>query len=240
MEYSRVLHNDEYGHAIITELRPDRHQIKKWPDQNVLHRFDEYPDASGSTLKAGRQYTVMVETRGTEIMVHADDENFLLGENHRVANPKARVLIMFEGGKGTLDNIRVWEGLPNPAWNANRSAWITKKGKRPQRDFAADPEFEFKYLVGNLRRRLRTENDPKYKVIIDDISHYMENIRASYSFLGAKPTKKNLAAKKKAKKEDPVYQNMMKKLAALENKELDYLKKQDSQLLALAPSKKKK
>ena len=64
------------------------------------------------------------------------------------------------------DNIRIWEGLPNPEWDANRSAWIAKKDKRPHRDFAADPEFEFKFRVANLRRRLRTENDPEYKVII--------------------------------------------------------------------------
>ena len=85
----------------------------------------------------------------------------------KALNPeKWKVAGEMKGGKDTLDNIRIWEGLPNPEWDANRSAWIAKKDKRPHRDFAADPEFEFKFRVANLRRRLRTENDPEYKVII--------------------------------------------------------------------------
>ena len=133
---NQIVYNDEHGHAIIIELSPEFHHIRKWPDQNILHRFEEFPDAAGSSLQPGRTYTVMIEMRGSEIMVHADDENFLFGENYRVANEKSKLVVNFERGKGTLDSIRIWEATHNPEWDKSRTGWIAKKQKRPQLDLS--------------------------------------------------------------------------------------------------------
>lgn len=220
---NQIVYNDQYGHAIIIELSPEFHHIRKWPDQNILHRFEEFPDAAGSSLQPSQRYTVMIEMRASAIMVHADDENFLFGENHRVANPKSKLVVNFEGGKGTLDSIRIWEATPNPEWDKNRATWIANKQKRPKLNTATHSEFEFKYRVANLRRQLRDNADPEYAAIVKETAAFLEEIRAEYPFFGGKPTRKNLAAKKKARLEDTNYQQMMKKLALLEKSELAYL-----------------
>ena len=235
-----IVYNDQYGHAIIIVLSSEFHHIKKWPDQNILHRFEEFPDAAGSSLQPGQRYTVMIEMRGSEIMVHADDENFLLGKNHRVANPKSKLVVNFMHGKGTLDSIRIWEATPNPEWYKNRATWIAKKQERPQLDTATQSEFEFKFRVANLRRQLREKQDPEYATIVKETAAFLEEIRAQYPFFGGKPTRQNLAAKKKARQEDTNYQQMMKKLALLEKIELAYFQKLDPRLLELGSKGRKK
>ena len=237
---NQIVYNDEHGHAIIIELSPEFHHIRKWPDQNILHRFEEFPDAAGSSLQPGRTYTVMIEMRGSEIMVHADDENFLFGENYRVANAKSKLVVNFERGKGTLDSIRLWAATPNPEWDRKRTTWIAKKQTRPQLDAAIDSEFDFKFRVANMRRQLRDSRDPEYAAIVNETDAYLKEIRAQYSFSGGKPTRQNLAAKKKARQEDSNYQQMMKKLAELQKSELAYLQKHDSRLRKAGTSNEKK
>ena len=107
---NQIVYNDEHGHAIIIELSPDLHHVRKWPDQDVLHRFEEFPDASGSNLQPGELYTVTVEMRDSEFLVRINEENFLFGENYRAGRAKHRLVVSFEGGQGTLEAIRIWEG----------------------------------------------------------------------------------------------------------------------------------
>ena len=168
--------------------------------------------------------------RGSEIMVRADDDNFLFGENYRVSNAKSKLVVNFEHGKGTLDSIRLWAATPNPAWNKMRTTWVAKKKTRPQLNTAIHSEFAFKFRVAAMRRHFRETRDPEYAAIVNETDAYLKEIRAQYSFFGAKPTRQNLAAKKKAMQEDSNYQQMMKRLDLLEKSELSYFQKHDSRL----------
>jgi hypothetical protein len=236
---NQIVYNDEYGHAIIIELRPEYHYVRKWPDQELLHRFEEFPDAAGSSLKPGQSYTVMIEMSGPEFLVHADDENFLFGENYRVARAKHRLVVGFEGGEGTLDSVRLWEATPHPDWEKNRSAWIAKQKNRPSRDSEGLSEFEVKIRVAELRRQRREMDDPEYAEIVNETAAHLEEIRSQYPFYRAKPTRQNLAAQKAARLNDKNYQSMMKQLALLEKQELAYFQTLDPALLEVVKSPKK-
>ncbi|MEM7600074.1 MAG: hypothetical protein AAF357_01510 [Verrucomicrobiota bacterium] len=227
---NQIVYNDEHGHAIIIELSPDLHHVRKWPDQDVLHRFEEFPDASGSNLQPGEWYTVTVEMRDSEFLVRINDENFLFGENYRAGRAKHRLVVSFEGGQGALESIRIWEGKHNPHWTQNREAWIAKQRKRLPWNGDARKDFGFRFRVAELRHKLRDNGDPDYAAIVNEIAAYMEEIRALYPFYGGKPTRQNLAAKKEARLNDERYQSMMKQLALLEERELAYFQKLDSSL----------
>jgi hypothetical protein len=209
----------------------------KWQDQDVLNNFKEYPDLSGSTLKPGKVYKVVVETRGDEMLVHMDDENFLYGRNHRIEREKKKLVMNF-GGTGTLDSIRIWEGKPNENWQSKRKSIIEQKKKRVPRDVKSDPEFEYKYGIASLQVSLRKNKDLKYKKITDQISSHMQEMKANYRFFGGKKTPQNKAALKKAKS-DPVYIEMEKKLNALKKAELDYIMSKNPSIKPFRRVKKK-
>ena len=99
-----------------------------------------------------RSYKVVIEMRGEEILVRADEENFLFGKNHRAGRRKHKLVVNFEGGHGTLDSLKLWEGRPSPTWEEQREDWITKQKQRPSRKLTTRPEFEVKFRVAKLRR----------------------------------------------------------------------------------------
>ena len=235
--YNQYLYNDHLGHAILFRMRSSTNYLMKWKDQDVLNNFHEYPDLSGSTLKSGKVYKVVVETRGDEMLVHMDDENFLYGRNHRIDREKKKLVISF-GGAGTLDSIRIWEGKPNENWQSKRKSIIEQKKKRVPRDVKSDPEFEYKYGIASLQVSLRKNNDLNYKKIIDQISSHMREMKAKCRFFGGKKTPQNKAAQKKAKP-DPVYIEMEKKLSALKKAELDYIMSKDPSIKPFRRVKKK-
>ena len=236
---NQIVYNDELGHAIIIELSPEFHHVRKWPDQDVLHRFEEFPDAAGSSLRPGELYTVTVEMNGPELLVRINDENFLFGKNYRVNRAKHRLVVSFEGGQGTLESIRLWEAIPNPTWEQNRGAWVARQNKRPSWDSETQRDFEFRFRVAELRRKLRETKDPKYAAIVEETAAYLEKIRSRYPFFRAKPTRKNLAAQKDARRNDERYQSMMKQLALLEKRELAYFQTLDPALLDSVKRKKR-
>ena len=235
---TQIVYNDEHGHAIIIELSPEFHHVRKWPDQEVLHRFEEFPDASGSSLQPGELYTVRVEMRDSEFLVRLNDEDFLFGKNYRVGRAKHRIAVSFEGGQGTLESIRLWEGTLHPDWTHNREAWIAKQQERLSWEGEAPQDFEIRFRVAALRRQLRENGAPGYAAIVNETSAYLEQISSLYPFYGAKPTRQNLAAKKEARLHDERYQAMLKQLALLEKRELAYFQKLDPALLEAVTSKK--
>ncbi|MGZ0173313.1 MAG: hypothetical protein ACKVHE_27620, partial [Planctomycetales bacterium] len=224
---NQIVYNDKHGHAIIIQLSPELHHVRKWPDQDALHRFEEFPDASGSSLRPGELYTVMVEMRGSELLVHINDENFLFGENYRAGRAKHRLVVSFEGGRGTLDSVRLWEGTPSPDWGKDREAWVSKRQERPPWDPEARKDFDFQLRVAELRRKLRENNDPDYAAIVNDTAAFLKDVRSLYPFYRAKPTRKNLAAQKDARRNDEKFQSMLKELARLEKRELAYFQRLD-------------
>jgi len=238
---NQIVYNDPLGHAIIIELGPAAHHIRKWPDHDQLLRFEEFPDATGSSLKPACSYTVLIEMRGEEMLVRADEENFLFGKNYRAGRAKHRLVVNLEGGHGTLDSVKLWEASPNPAWEKQRGDWIAKQKQRPSRKPTTkhELEFEMKVRVAKLRRELRDNDDPKYAEMVQEMTTFLEDVRSRYPFYGAKPTPKNKAGHKEARSNDEQFKSLMKRLKALEQKEFAYFKKLDPALTELANSSKK-
>ena len=230
LDRAQIVYNDEFGHAIIIQLSPEYHHVRKWPDQDLLHRFEEFPDASGSSLKPGELYTVRVEMCDSEFLIRINDNDFLFGENYRAGRAKYRIAVSVEGGQSTLESIRLWEGTPRSDWTKNREAWIARQQDRLPWEREASEDFKSRFRVAALRRRLRDSGDPKYAAIVKEMSAYLEEIRSLYPFYGAKPTRKNVLAKKDARLHDERYRSMLKHLAQLEEKELTYFETLDSTL----------
>ena len=233
---NQIVYNDPLGHAIVIELRPDGHHIRKWPDHNQLLRFEEFPDATGSCMERDRSYTVMIEMRGEEMLIRADEENFLFGKNHRAARDKHKLVVNFEGGNGTLESVKLWQASPNPTWEQQRGDWITKQKQRSGRKLKIPPEFAVKLRVAKLRRELRDNEDPKYADLIQEMTDFLENLRSGYPFYGAKPTRKNVAAHKDARQNDENFKSLMKQLRMLQLREFAYLQKLDPALTELMKS----
>lgn len=227
---TQIVYNDEHGHAIIIELSPEFHHVRKWPDQELLHRFEEFPDASGSSLQPGELYTVTVEMRDSEFLVRLNDKDFLFGENYRAGRAKHRIAVSFEGGQGTLESIRLWEGTPKASWPKERKDWESKKEERLSWEGEAPQDFESRFRVAALRRQLRENGDADYAAIVNETAAYLEEIRSLYPFYGGKPTRQNVAAKKEARLHDERYQAMLKELDVLEKRELAYFQTMDSAL----------
>ena len=237
LDRTQIVYNDEFGHAIIIALSPEYHHVRKWPDQDVLHRFEEYPDASGSSLQPGELYTVTVEMRDSEFLVRLSDQDFLFGENYRVGRAKHRIVVSFDGGQGTLESIRIWEGTPKVSWPKERKDWESKKEERLSWAEKGPQDFESRFRVAGLRRQLREIGDPDYAAMVNETSAYLEEIRSLYPFYGGKPTRQNLAAKKEARLHDERYQSMLKHLDSLEKRELAYFQTVDSALRSSVNSK---
>jgi len=236
---NQIVYNDPLGHAIVIELRPDGHHIRKWPDHDQLLRFEEFPDATGSCMEPGRSYTVMIEMRGEEMLIRADEENFLFGKNHRAARDKHKLVVNFEGGHGSLDSVKLWQASPNPIWEQQRGDWITKQKQRPSRNLTIPPELEAKIRVAKLRRELRDNEDPKYANLISELTDFLENLRSRYPFYGAKPTRKNVAAHKDARQNDERFKSLMKQLRTLQQREFSYFQQLDPALAELTRAAKK-
>ena len=231
LDRTQIVYNDEFGHAIIIALSPEYHHVRKWPDQDVLHRFEEFPDASGSSLQPGELYTVTVEMRDSEFLVRLNDTDFLFGENYRAGRAKHRLVVSFDGGQGTLESIRLWEGTPKASWPKERKDWESKKEERLSWVGKGPEDFGSRFRIAGLRRQLRENDDPDYAAIVNETSAYLEEIRALYPFYGGKPTRQNVAAKKEARLHDERYQAMLKHLDSLEKRELAYFQAVDSSLL---------
>ena len=211
LDRTQIVYNDEFGHAIIIALSPEYHHVRKWPDQDVLHRFEEYPDASGSNLQPGELCTVTVEMRDSEFLVRLNDKDFLFGENYRAGRAKHRLVVSFDGGQGTLESIRLWEGTPKASWPKERKDWESKKEERLSWKGKGPEDFGSRFRVAELRRQLRENGDPDYAAIVNGKRPaYLEEIRALYPFFGGKPTRQNVAAKKEARLHDERYQSMLK------------------------------
>ena len=239
LDRTQIVYNDEFGHAIIIQLSPEYHHVRKWPDQDLLHRFEEFPDASGSSLKPGELYTVTVEMCDSEFLIRINDNDFLFGENYRAGRAKHRIAVSVEGGQSTLQSIRLWEGTPLSDWTKNREAWVARQQDRLSWEKEASEDFKSRFRVAALRRQLRDNGDPGYAAIVKETSAYLEEIRSLYPFYGAKPTRKNVLAKKDARLHDERYRSMLKHLAQLEEKELTYFQTLDSTLFDLKNVKKR-
>ncbi len=96
-------------------LRKDRNSQVKGDKDQVLRRSDW-------TVERGKWYTVLIETRGSEVMAQIDGGPTLYMRQGRLDVPKAWANLKSRGKKGSIryDNVRLWRADPlrsrNPDW----------------------------------------------------------------------------------------------------------------------------
>jgi hypothetical protein len=94
------------------------------PDKAVpLGRLD-------TPLNLDQWHTVVFEILGEE-MVGTVDGKSLTGTHPLIGEPKHSVMFVM-GGEGAVRHFKVWEALPNPAWETNKAAILaTMKAAAP-------------------------------------------------------------------------------------------------------------
>lgn len=70
-------------------------------------------------------HTLVVEWSGNECLAQLDDRVVLHGESEQFGMAKGQLSFNTYGGSVWYDDLRVWEGVPDPAW-AKRKAEVIK------------------------------------------------------------------------------------------------------------------
>jgi hypothetical protein len=70
-------------------------------------------------------HTLVVEWCGNECLAHLDGRVVLHGESEQFGMAKGQLSFNSSGGSVWYDDVRVWEGVPDPAW-ATRKAEVIK------------------------------------------------------------------------------------------------------------------
>lgn len=106
------------------------------------HAGPDKPEPLGQNttpIKLGEWQSVVIEILGDE-MVGTVNGQSLTGQHPLIASEKHSVMFV-AGGEGSVRNFKVWEALPNPEWEKNRSgssseAAATRPPPSPRQPFA--------------------------------------------------------------------------------------------------------
>ena len=96
-------------------LQKDRNSQKEGDKDQILQQTDW-------NIERDRWYTVMIETRGSEVVAQIEGGPSFLMRNARLDVPKVSVNLKARGKVGAIryDNVRLWQALPlsanNPDW----------------------------------------------------------------------------------------------------------------------------
>lgn len=96
-------------------LQKDRNSQKEGDKDQILQQTDW-------NIERDRWYTVMLETRGSEVVAQIEGGPSFLMRNARLDVPKVSVNLKARGKVGAIryDNVRFWQALPlsanNPGW----------------------------------------------------------------------------------------------------------------------------
>lgn len=119
--------NDPKGHLARVLLRPDQFRMQKddhdktGPDSAVV--FQQSP----ATFAPEVWHTLIVEFSGDEMLARVG-ELAGYGRHEQLAAEKTNLGLTVSGDSAEFRRLRVWEALPNPAWESTRSRF-DKAGK---------------------------------------------------------------------------------------------------------------
>jgi hypothetical protein len=108
--------NGAKGHICRVTITPNGFQVRKDGAKNDEKDKGVLLDSCKMNLEKGKWYTMIVETSGKEILARVDDKHFAFGADDKVANEKQMLGFPVTGDSVCIDNVKVWEATPNPAW----------------------------------------------------------------------------------------------------------------------------
>jgi hypothetical protein len=77
-------------------------------------------------FKPGEWHRLLIEIRGDEFLAQVDDKVWAVGQNEGIAADKSTFGFPVAGESFSVDSIRIWEALPNPAWPDEKSKLVSK------------------------------------------------------------------------------------------------------------------
>jgi hypothetical protein len=77
-------------------------------------------------LKPGAWHRMLIEIRGKEMLAQVDDQVFAFGEHAGIEQDKASFGFPVSGEALIVDDVKVWEALPNPDWSAAKEKLARK------------------------------------------------------------------------------------------------------------------
>ena len=110
--------NGAKGHLFRVTLTPAGFQVRK--DGSKTDEADKPAllDSCKMTFEPGKWYTMVVEACGNEVLARADERHFAFGADAKLASAKTNFGFPVTGDAVSIDNVRVWEATPSPAWPA--------------------------------------------------------------------------------------------------------------------------
>jgi hypothetical protein len=71
---------------------------------------------AAADFKPGEWHRLLIEIRGGEFLAQVDDKTWAFGQDDGVAAEKTTFGFPVSGDSFSVDSLRIWEALPNPAW----------------------------------------------------------------------------------------------------------------------------
>lgn len=74
-------------------------------------------------------HTIVFEIKGKEILASLNDKHVAFGSHPGLDRKKGNIGLTVAGESVLFKNLRVWEGLPNPGWEATRAKLEATRSK---------------------------------------------------------------------------------------------------------------
>ena len=113
--------NAEKGHLCRALVNSSGFTVKK---DSLDHNKTDKPailQRVETPISPGTWHTIVFEIRGKEILASLDGKHVGFGMHPGLDRKKGNIGLTVAGDSVSFKNLRVWEGLPNPAWEATRA-----------------------------------------------------------------------------------------------------------------------
>jgi hypothetical protein len=110
--------NGAGGHVVRVKIAANGFNITKDGSKTDTSDKGEMLDSCKMDFEKGQWYTMIVEISGKEIIARVDDKHYAFGENAKVGTAKTNFGFPSSGDATYFDNVKVWEGQPNPDWSS--------------------------------------------------------------------------------------------------------------------------
>jgi len=111
--------NDLKGHVCRVIITPEGFVMNKDADKKTGEKAETIGEAK-MHFENGRWYTMLVEVVGGQMLARVDDAHYALGGRASLDRPTTNFGFPTSGAGVSFDNVKVWQALPNPKWDANR------------------------------------------------------------------------------------------------------------------------
>src|SRR5262249_21320462 len=109
-------------------LRPTGFAVQKDKDKKKPGDKPAVLDTCQTPIAPGTWHTLLVEIRGKEMLARLDGTHVAFGGHDGINVKKGNFGFTVGGDSVSFKNLRVWEALPNPGWEAIRTKLLQSRG----------------------------------------------------------------------------------------------------------------